>query len=118
MPSQVLSSVENNFTKGFVTEFTGLNFPENAATAADNSTFTLIGDVTRRLGIDRETNFHNNVIDRTNKAINTYKWNNVAGQGEQQFLVSQVGSILYFWDVDASTIASPLSNNLIASTVN
>jgi hypothetical protein len=46
MPAQVLSTVENNFTKGFVTEFTGLNFPENAATDTDNCLYDIVGHVT------------------------------------------------------------------------
>jgi len=117
MPQQLSTAVENNFTKGLVSEYTGLNFPENAATDTDNCNYTLIGDVVRREGFNLEPNFHSNAIDRTGKAVNTYKWNNVAGQGEQQFLVTQVGSALYFWDVDASTIASPLSNNLLGTTI-
>jgi len=80
MPQQITSSVENNFTKGFITESTGLNFPENAATDTDNCEYTLIGDVDRRLGIDLEANAVISLpVDRTNKAISTYKWNNVGG---------------------------------------
>src|SRR6266404_5920195 len=91
MPQQVLSSVENNFTKGLITEFTGLNFPENAATDADNSAFSIIGDVTRRLGIDFETGYSTTSLSKTNHAINSYKWNNVGGDGSTQIIVTQVG---------------------------
>jgi hypothetical protein len=63
VPQQLGTTTENNFTKGLITEATGLNFPENAATSTDNCQYTLIGDVTRRLGIDREVNFSPNPVD-------------------------------------------------------
>lgn len=116
MPSQVLTSVENNFTKGLVTEFTGLNFPENAATDCDNVDFTIVGDVVRRLGIDFEANSVAEVIDRTGVAVNTYKWNNV-GEGTTELAVVQVGDTIYFYDITTSTTASPTSNNQLASTI-
>lgn len=110
MPQQQLSAVENNFTKGFVTEFTGLNFPENAATDCDNVQFSLIGHVDRRFGIDLE-NPHSNVsVTTTGKAISTYVWNNAGGTGNVKLLVSQLGSALSFYRISDATIASPLSN--------
>lgn len=118
MPSQVLSSVENSFTKGLVTEFTGLNFPENAATDCDNCEFTIVGDVLRRQGIDLETNGSNFVLNRSGKAISNYKWNNVGGDGLTQLVVEQVGNILYFYKSSSATIANPVSAQILASTVN
>lgn len=32
MPRSAAITVENNFTKGLITEFTAMNFPENAIT--------------------------------------------------------------------------------------
>ena len=117
MPQQVLNSTENNFTKGLLTEFTGLNFPENAATAASNCVFTLIGDVTRREGFNYETNFVLNNVANTNQAVSTYKWNNASGDGLTQFVVQQVGGTLYFYKSSSATAASPLSTQLL-TTVN
>src|SRR5258708_2041744 len=117
MPQQVLNSVENNFTKGLITEFTGLNFPENAATVSDNTEYTLIGDVIRREGIDTEINGISNAVSRTNKAISSYKWNNASGDGLTQFVVEQIGNILYFYQSNIATINSPLSTKLLVSTV-
>lgn len=118
MPSQVLTNTENNFTKGLLTEFTGLNFPENAATDCDNCIFTLVGDVTRRLGFDYEDNAKLNTINTTGTAINTYKWDNAGGDGETQVIVEQVGSTLYFYTSSAATVLLPLSTQLLISTVN
>jgi len=117
MPNQVLSSVENNFTKGLITEFTGLNFPENAATDCDNVTFTIVGDVLRREGIDYETNGSLFAVDRTNKALSDYKWNNAGGDGLTQVVVEQIGGTLYFYKSSAATVLSPLSKQRLVSTV-
>src|SRR5258705_82453 len=117
MPQQTVSAVENNFTKGLVTEYTGLNFPENAATSADNVTFTLVSDVTRRLGINLETGYHSNAISRAGLALNTFEWNNVGGDGSTQVLAAQVGGTVRFFSITASTIASPISNHILSSTI-
>lgn len=117
MGNQVLSSVENNFTKGLVTEFTGLNFPENAATDCDNVTFTIVGDVTRREGIDYELNSTTTNQSRAGRAMSSYKWNNVGGDGRTQIVVEQIGETLLFYRSDAVSIATPLSTQLLTSTV-
>jgi hypothetical protein len=117
VPQQLAVAIENNFTKGLITESTGLNFPENASTDTDNCEYTLIGDVDRRQGIDLELNFQTFSVERTNKAISTYKWNNAGGDGLSQLLVSQVGDTIYFYSVTSATIVSPLSQNILSSTV-
>lgn len=119
MPSQVMTSVENNFTRGLITEATGLNFPENAATVASNCEFTLIGDVTRREGIDFEVNnLQSNLGSRAGNAVSSYKWNNAGGDGLTQVVAVQNGSTLYFYKSTASTTANPLSTTLLVSSVN
>jgi hypothetical protein len=119
MPNQPQASLENNFSGGLKTEFTGLNFPENACTSASNCIFSIIGDVNRRLGFDFETNYQLNTINSpVGMAISTYKWNNVGGDGSTQVEVQQVGSTLYFYQITNATIAAPLSTTKLASTVN
>lgn len=110
-------SVENNFLGGLKTEFTGLNFPENACTATENCVFSLIGDVTRRLGIDYETNYNLKSISNSEQAISSYKWNNAGGDGSTQIVVLQVGGTLYFFESSSATISAPLSTTQLASTV-
>lgn len=118
MPQKQAAAVENNFTKGLITSSTGLNFPENAATDADNSHFGLTGITNRRLGIDYETNFSISNANRSNAAVNTYRWNNAGGDGLTQILVTQVGNTLYFYLSSASTDSNPLSTQKLVSTVN
>lgn len=117
MPQTSSVSVENNFTKGLVTESTGLNFPENAAFDTDNCVYTIVGDVTRREGFNFETNSTTDTVNRTSKAISEYKWNNVGGDGSTQLIVRQIGSTLYFFQSTSSTIAAPLSTTILASTI-
>lgn len=117
MPQQPNISVENNFSKGYLTEFTGLNFPENASTDTRNCVFNRIGNVNRRLGIDYETNNTNTTIDRASKAISNYKWKNVGGDGLTQVQAMQVGTTLYFFRSSTATTASPVSAQKLASTI-
>src|ERR1700761_4477387 len=98
MPQQIIASVENNFTKGLITEATGLNFPENAATSTSNCVYTLIGDVIRRYGINFELNGSMLSAGRSNMAMSTYIWNNPGGDGNSKLFVKQIGSVLYFYD--------------------
>ncbi|MDE1830256.1 MAG: hypothetical protein KGI25_08035, partial [Thaumarchaeota archaeon] len=108
----------NNFIGGLKTEFTGLNFPENAATSMDNCVVSIIGDVLRREGINFESNYFLNQIDVTNSAVSYYRWKNAGGDGETEIFVLQVGATLYFFQSSASTITAPLSSQLLSSTVN
>lgn len=107
-------SVENNFTGGLKTEFTGLNFPENAATDTDNCVYSIVGNVSRRFGIDYENNYLSIAIPRAGAAMSEYKWNNAGGDGNTQIFVMQVGSALYFWKSSAATATAPMSRQFIA----
>lgn len=111
-----VTTADNNFTKGLLTEFTALNFPENAATECNNTEFTLIGDVIRRYGIDFESGFVANPVV-PDGAITTYKWNNAGGDGETQILVVQIGGVLYFYQINIATETQPLSAQLLLSTI-
>ena len=118
MPNQRQNvSIEANFTGGLKTEFTGLNFPENSCTAVDNCVFSIVGDVLRREGINFEANNVLNSVVSSGDAINQYRWKNAGGDGQTEVLVVQVGGTLYFFKSSASTIASPLSAQILVSTV-
>src|SRR3954469_8792195 len=97
MPRQTKTSVENNFTGGLKTEFTGLNFPENACTDCDNTVFSLLGNITRRKGFDFETNASFTPLDRSVAALSTFIWENAGGDGSTKLFVVQVGLTIYFY---------------------
>lgn len=117
MAQQVISNVENNFTGGLKTEYTGLNFPENAATDTDNCIYTLVGNVIRRLGFDFEDGYLDNGISLSGMSTSTYLWNNAGGDGDSKLVVVQAGTRLVFFDSTAVTENSPLSNHLVNDSV-
>lgn len=109
--------LENNFTGGLKTEFTSLNFPENACTSTSNCTFFHTGAVFRRNGFDYELNNVTSNIARGNVAISSFVWTNVGGDGNTKVYVLQVGNVLYFYQITNATVAAPLSTTKLASTV-
>lgn len=98
MPRQQNVSVENNFVGGLNTESSGLNFPENACTDTKNCVFDVSGKIARRLGFDYEYLYQlYNLGDKDDKAITTYLWKGVAGNGNLTLCVVQIGSDLHFY---------------------
>lgn len=115
MPRNVASSIENNFTRGLISEASGLNFPENACTDTDNCHFELTGRVRRRNGINLESGYALKAVNRTGCTISTYLWRNVAGDGNTTLFVAQIGSTLYFYNV---TPGQSLSAGALSTTIN
>lgn len=106
MPQQLAVAVENSFIKGLVTEATGMNFPEQAVTETFDCIFDIDGSVYRRTAFDFEDNWTTKVIDRSNRVIKDYLWQNVAGNGNVTVVVLQVGATIYFWEADGTGIFS------------
>lgn len=98
--------VENSFVNGLVTEATGLNFPDKAVTETYDCEFDIDGSVYRRNGLDFEEDFNLKTIDRASSAINSYLWQNVAGNGNVTVAVVQVGNKLYFYETNGTGIFS------------
>lgn len=105
--------VESNFINGLITEATALNFPENACTDTDNCVFHPKGEVYRRYGIDFEPGYQSLSVAARGKVTQSYYWQNAAGLANKNFVVSQVGGILYFYAVDTTS----LSGDRLVSTV-
>lgn len=114
MPRQASVAVDNNFKQGLVTQATGLNFPPNACTETFNCEFNFDGSVQRRLGFDYEHNFINNTINRTDRAISTYLWRNVAGNGDVSVAVAQIGLTIFFYRI---IFGAAFSGGISGSTV-
>lgn len=108
MPRQVQALVENNFTRGLITETTALQFPPNASTDAFDCIFDESGRVTRRLGFDYEVGASTPTVTFTsaNEAFSEFTWTNVGGQAQQHFFVQQQGKTLHFYDLSSDTTIS------------
>lgn len=121
VPSKVIRGfqyvLENDFTGGLKTEFTGLNFPENACTSTENCTFFHTGAVFRRNGFDYESGFRTNHVDRTNSAISTYIWTNVGGDGSTKISVAYIAGVLFFYQLTNANTSFPISTSLLPATV-
>lgn len=95
--------VKNNFTfvKGFITEASGLNFPEDASIDEENFDLFLDGSRKKRFGIDfdNEDLFGADPILKVtidSIATTSYLWEGAGEDGNLSILVVQQGDKLYF----------------------
>lgn len=115
MPRASSDKAYVNFIKGLITEANPLAFPEGAAIDLDNVDLSSDGSISRRKGADFETDYRNlDVGDQqymNYNALSVHRWRAVAGDGELDFIVVQIGDKL-----DVYTASSvPLSNGLVTS---
>lgn len=106
MPRSNNISIQNNFTKGLITEATGLSFPENACTDTNNCVFNTKGSVSRRYGIDFEDGYTTATGSLAGSVVVSYLWKNAAGQGDVSFTVVQIGNTLHFYSLSSSEAMS------------
>lgn len=121
MTRSVAVTVENNFSKGLITEATAMNYPENSVVEADNCVFAKNGKVIRRYGLNFETSFDLTTLEELGimgdalapedyfdqLAINEYEWTTVNNDGNTSFQVVQIGNLLTFFQVDTTNTISP-----------
>lgn len=101
-------AVENNFSKGLITETTALKFPPNACTETYDCVFDSTGRVTRRPGFDLESDYVlQTVTKEADEVFVEFLWKAVAGIGTMNFVVQQQGSSLFFYDVSSDLSVSP-----------
>lgn len=116
MTRNVGTVIENNFTKGLISEATGLNFPENACVDTDNCVFTQTGVVSRRLGFDLEPAYSVQTLDKQMKAFSNFLWTDVGGDGNLSIQVIQVGPTLYFYVLANFSLSGGLHSDTIDLT--
>lgn len=116
--SQVNIQPYVSFVRGLITEASELTYPENASQDELNCILEKKGNRTRRLGIDFETGYSESTQDFTTaeiteNAMASGVWKAVAGDGNLNFVVVQVGNTLLFYDAGSV----PLSSGLKSFTV-
>lgn len=114
MARSIQVTVENNFTRGLITEATALNFPQNAATAMSNCLLDSRGIISRRLGFDYESSYAQKNISRGTSVINDFLWKDAIGDGSKTFVVVQVGGLLHFYETG---VTEAISGGVHATTV-
>ena len=105
MPRKVEQLIENKFTKGLVTEATGLSFPEHAAVEMWDCVPEDEGVVRRRRGFDYETDYEFDNYDRNESVVTSYLWKSAAGDPNVNIVVAQVGDTLYYYSLNSSSIS-------------
>ena len=110
MPPQTVA--ENNFTGGLVTQATGMNFPENSCTFAQNLIFRPWGLVERRLGFDAESSFLTQFLNLADSVFTQYVWKDATGNGNINITVVQVGATLSFYNMNHNAISQGLISSI------
>lgn len=103
-------------TRGFVTEFTPVSFPQEAAIDIDNCIIDTDGSVRRRPGLDLEKGFQLQQVNGaelsaaeiSGSAFTTYLWEAVNGSGSLNIIVQQIGDRLQFYSQAGAVSANKL----------
>jgi hypothetical protein len=111
-------TVESNFSRGLISEATGLSFPKDACTDTLNCVFGQDGIVTRRKGFDYESSYSTTTVTRSSSVMTEYVWESVGGDGNLSFVVLQVGSTLSFYSVPTSGALSDYRKSFTVSLAN
>lgn len=106
MARSVGTVLSNNLSRGLITEATGLNFPDNAVTETWNTVFEKMGRVTRRRGIDVESEAETMQYEDSDGVVREFLWNSVALNGGFTFLVVQIGWNIHFFELSANDALS------------
>lgn len=109
------TKVEKTFTKGLITEATGLNFPDDSCTDILNSVIDTQGRVTRRLGFEYEASHETDNFDRSAGVVSEYYWENAGATGTVNLVVIQMKNILYFYK---ESLSAPLSSTFASLSIN
>lgn len=110
------ASIENNFSRGLVSDVTELNFPENSCSETYNCIFHENGKVTRRRGINWETPVPSTVSASKSNIVTEYLWEGAAGQGSLTFVVVQYGGTLRFYNTAMDSLNQGLESYSFAIT--
>lgn len=101
----------NTFVKGLISEASPVNFPPDASKDEDNFILNRDGTRDRRLGMDFEAD--NSVIKTgltstqfASVETNTFKWDNVAQDPQNEFAVVQIANKLYFFDTQVTDLST------------
>lgn len=97
MPRAASVSVENNFTKGLITEVTGVNSPENSVSASSNIVYDRKGKAFVRKAFVYEDDA--SLVNYVHNGVrNEFLWETVSDNTSKTFVVVQFGSKVRFFD--------------------
>lgn len=97
MARNVGVSVENAFTRGLITEVTGVNSPENSVSETLNVSYDRRGRAIKRAGFEYEDDWMSHPINTSGTHVE-YLWETVADNISLDFIVLQIGPNIYFYE--------------------
>jgi hypothetical protein len=109
---------QNSFIKGLITEATPLTFPDNASIIENNFILNRDGSRQRRLGMITEDEALSgfSIEDIEPLGISTFEWSNVSEDPTKAYGVTQIGSRLWFCDLNSELQGSIGYINIVAAT--
>jgi hypothetical protein len=120
MPRAASVTVENNFSKGLITEISGVNSPENSVTSSSNVTYDRKGKAKARQGFRYEDGATQVTYPHTG-VRNEFLWETVSDNASKTFVVVQFGSNVKFFElVDGQSLSSgftALTVNLLSNKI-
>jgi uncharacterized membrane protein YgcG len=107
------------FVKGLITEANKLAEPDNSASDMLNIQVDIKGVAKVRYGLELESGheYANSLITSLDTAVNALEWKNVNGDPATNFLVLQIGTSLFFYDMNSLSVSSSLIGTADFSTV-
>lgn len=113
MPRNAGVSVENNFTKGLITEVTGMNSPENSVSESLNIIYDRRGRASKRKGMTYELNYRFlDLPTKTGKAKSEFIWE-TAQTGS--FVLAQYGARIYFFSNSTGNALSQSGKSFVVN---
>ena len=106
-------SIENNFSKGLITEVTGVNSPENSVVETQNIVYDRRGRAFPRQGFNYEDSHVQQAVN-VSGVRNEFIWDTFASEGTKTFVVVQLGYMIRFFEPSST---SSLSSGLKSFSV-
>lgn len=118
MPEQRRKKDHFQFNKGINTESNEVSFPDGFSTDERNYELLIDGSRKRRKGLAQETGGSSKATGQTigaGHAYTTYNWRGVGGDPDRNYVVHQIGELLFFTN-DAETISTTYHSDAIELT--
>lgn len=110
-------TVRTTFNKGFLTEFSELNFPSEASTSELNCSLHKGGNRSKRLGVEYESGYElTGETYAEGTLFGTHSWVNVGGDPNLEYLVVQTGNKLRFFQKGMVPLSSGVVTESLVST--
>lgn len=109
MVKPVQKAEVSSFAKGFLTEYSSLNFPADASLDEENFVLNKDGSRQRRLGIEPESGYEGITIGPSpfsKKVFQSFKWFNAGNNTNNEFIVVQCNNRVDIYNNTSTSLSS------------